>query len=273
MSRDWTPRELYAVEQDNIRNGRGSLWDFMKGATWHINGETFPLCSEETIVRRQEYPLLGRLCGAYDKLYSFLSQVNGGMELLARYEKELDTYIKTGQGDKDSALLRWFEGRLVAHYHYREPNDTLFMESVQEEVCRLARFDPSQGNCFWFALSEEKCISVWLAPDAYDGDQLQMHLEQRGEEGSMGPFCEVLSDYSFATADLSRSAICETLQEVYVYAGLAVHGESSLHALTDQVMSVFGLKKQALEDQIHNAAQRAGQTASAHELPDRAPAR
>lgn len=273
MSRDWTPRELYTVEESNIRNGRGSLWDYMKGATWHINGETFPLCSEETIARRQEYPLLGRLCGSYDRLYSFLSQVKGGMELLARYEKELDTYIKTGQGDKDSPLLRWFEGRLVSHFHYREPNDDLFMASVQDEVGKLYRFDPSQGNCFWFPLSADKCISVWLSPDAYDGDQLQMHLEQRAEDGSMGPFCEVLSDESFATADLSRSAICETLQEICEYAGLTAYNESSLYDLTDQVMAVFGLKKQALEDQIHNAAQRAGQTASGQETPDRDPAR
>lgn len=137
MSRDWTPRELYAVEQDNIRNGRGSLWDFMKGATWHINGENFPLYSEETLVRRQENPLLGRLYESYDDLYAFLSQVTGGMALLARYETELGTYICTGQGDKESAVIRWFDGRLDEHFYYREHNDALLMDYIQNEAGKL----------------------------------------------------------------------------------------------------------------------------------------
>ena len=271
MSRDWTPRELYAVEEDNIRNGRGSLWDFMKGATWHINGEVFPFCSEETLSRRQEYPLLGRLYESYDELYDFLSQVNGGMDLLARHEKELDTYIKTGQGDKDSALIQWFEGRLDKNFYYRENNDALLMASIQDEAGKLSRFDPSQGNCFWFALSEDKCISVWLAPDAHDGDQLQMHLEQRAEDRSMGAFCEVLSDESYATADLSYGAICQTLQKIFEDAGLSVHAENVLHGLTAQIMSVFGLKKQALEDQIRNASDRSGHVAPSQEPFSRDP--
>lgn len=136
MSRDWTPREMYAVEESAIRNGRGSLWDFMKGATWHINGETFPLCTEEQLSRRQEYPLLGRLYEGYDELYAFLSQVPDGLSLLARHEAELDTFIRTGKGDKDSPVLRWFEGELDECFYYREHNDALLMEFIKDEAAR-----------------------------------------------------------------------------------------------------------------------------------------
>lgn len=137
MSRDWTPRELYTVEQHNIRNGRGDLWDFMKGATWHINGESFALCTEQQISQRQKYPLLGRLYEGYDKLYAFLSQIPDGLSLLARHESELDAYIRTGEGDRESPLLRWFDGELDEHFYYREANDALLMEFIKDEAAHL----------------------------------------------------------------------------------------------------------------------------------------
>lgn len=138
MSRDWTPREMYEVEQYNIRNGHGSLWDFMNAA-WVINGERFPLCTEENLTRRQEYPLMGRLYERYDELYAFLSGIEGGMALLSRYEDELRLYIETGDGDKTSALLRWFEGTLDEGFYYRERNDELLMEFIQNEAKNLPR--------------------------------------------------------------------------------------------------------------------------------------
>lgn len=138
MSRDWTPRETYEVEKINIREGRGSLWDFMKNTAWVINDERVPLCTEEQISRRQEYPLLGRLFESYDKLYETLSAVDRGMEILADHEAALKSYIETGKGDTQSPLLRWFEGTLDEGFYYRERNDELLMDYFSDELKRLA---------------------------------------------------------------------------------------------------------------------------------------
>lgn len=252
MSRDWTPEESYLVEQQNIKNGRGSWWDLMETATWHINGQSWPMHSKESIENRKKFPLLGRLYNDYDKLYAFLTQVSGGPELLSKLENELDGYIKTGLWDDKSYLLRWFTGTLDEHFYYSTRNDELFMESVKNEIGRQYRCDPTSGRCFWFALSEDKCFSAWYAPDPHDGDQLQMKLEERAEDGSMGPHCELVFDESYGTDNLSFKAIQETLSDIYHDAGLGIPSETTLHEMTDRVMSVFSLKK-SLDDQIKGA--------------------
>lgn len=145
MSRDWTPREMYAVEQYNIRNGFGSWWDRMKNSVWVLpNGERIPLCTEENFARRQEYPLLGRLFKEYDKLYETLSSVEGGMDILARHEDTLRVYLETGKGDTSSALIKWFEGELDTGFYYRERNDELLMEFIQNEAKALPRLESPQ---------------------------------------------------------------------------------------------------------------------------------
>lgn len=253
MSRDFTPKELYLFEQHVLKNKGVSLLDTMKGTTFTHNGETTRLYSDESIANREKFPFIGRLFNRFDSLYSFLSHVDGGLDLLAQKEAELTAYIETGKGDKTSSVLQWFEGELDSHFHYSTINDERFLSSIHDEVGKLYRFDPKQDHCFWFPLSEEKCISVWYAPDKYDGDQLQMKLEQRGEDGSMGPHCEVLIDESYATANLSEKAILQTLREIYEDAGLDSIADSASIVLTDNIMSVFALKKPALDAQIQAA--------------------
>lgn len=137
MSRDLTPRELYFLEQMQIENGLGSLWDFMKNTTWHIGGESWPLVTEDRLSQRQQFPLLGRLFNEYDRTYSYLSSRKGGLELLGDLDKQLDHYIQTGEGEKDSPLIKWFEGSLDEHFYYGERNDSLFFEFIQENAKRL----------------------------------------------------------------------------------------------------------------------------------------
>ncbi len=122
--------------------------------------------------------------------------------------------------------------------------------NTEEDVSAMLR---TNGNCVWFPLSEDKCISVWYAPDKYDGDQLQMKLEQRAEDGSMGAFCEIIIDESYATANLSFESIKATLHEVFADAGLENTPDFDRNKLTETVMSAFGLKKRALSDQILSA--------------------
>lgn len=256
MSRDFTPEELYLVEQHNIESGIGSLWDFMANSSVILNGESHPLCTPDTLVQRQQYPLLGRLYNQYDKVYALLSQIKGGMEILDRYNKELDVFIQTGKGESHSPVIRWFRGELDPAFHYSTRNDNALFDILQDEAGKLLRADPSQNNCFWFALNEDKCVSVWLYPDDKEGDQLLMKLEQRSEDGSMGPHCAVLIDESYGSGDLSRDGIQECLEDIYWDAGLGKMPKDIANSMTDQVMSVFGLCKRPLDAQIQYANDR-----------------
>lgn len=141
MGRDLTPREMYLMEQQIIAGGLGSLWDFMEHLTVTYDGVTGPRYSPDDIAKRKQNPLLGRLFEPYDKLYSFLSQVPGGLDLLKRYEKELNDYIKAGQGDPNSPRIQWYEGKLDPNFYYRENNNALFLASVQDEAHSLYHFE------------------------------------------------------------------------------------------------------------------------------------
>lgn len=262
MSRDFTPEEAYLFEQANRKWGYTSILDSMERMTFTYNGITRPLYSKESMENRRKYPLLGSLYHPFDKLYSFLSQVSGGTELLQQHENALKEYIETGRGDKDSFLIKWYEGKLDTNFHYSNRNDAMFFACVQDEVGKLYRFDPAQGRCFWFPISQDKCFSAWYAPDAHDGDQLQMKLEKRAEDGSMGSHCELIYDESYATANLSQKAVYETVLEICEDAGLDVAAETVARDITEKVMSVFGLKKQDLEAQILAAKNRADATDS-----------
>lgn len=94
-------------------------------------------------------------------------------------------------------------------------------------------------HVFWVPLNEELCFSVWYAPDKYDGDQFQMHLEARAEDGSMGNFCEVLSSESYATADTSFTALCDTVCEICKDAGINTYGPAASERVEDLAVRVF----------------------------------
>lgn len=107
--------------------------------------------------------------------------------------------------------------------------------------------DP-QEKCYWFALSEGKCISVWYTPDEYDGDHFSMKLEERGEDGYMGPACELISDESYWTANTSYLSLCETLHEVCDDAELngTANNAAFISALSKQILHAYGFDAQHL---------------------------
>lgn len=113
--------------------------------------------------------------------------------------------------------------------------------------CINAHIAELEDKVKWFRLSEDKCISVWYSPDRYDGDQFQMHLEEIGEDGIMGPGCEVLSSDSYATADISFKALFETLSEICddaeVYDNEAVGSNSDIVAhVAQEIFDAFGME-------------------------------
>lgn len=141
MSRDWTPREHYEVEQHFLNKKLSSQWDVMKNAQWVINGNSQRMYSDEEIALRQEYPIFGKFLENFPVLYEKLSKYENGLEFLSRKNAELSAYIETGEGDRDSYLVKWFEGKLDRNFHYRERNNQLFVESMITEVKSLVLFE------------------------------------------------------------------------------------------------------------------------------------
>ena len=154
MGRDWTPRETYLVEQHDLetKTGIGSIWDFMASATWVIDGKSISLHSAEEVALRKQYPVLGKFLESFNDLYSKLSQFEGGLELLKQKDDELASYIETGNGDKNSYLVKWFEGELDEHFYYRERNDELFVSAICKEAIE-------KGLNNWI-ITDPDCVQV-----------------------------------------------------------------------------------------------------------------
>jgi len=119
------------------------------------------------------------------------------------------------------------------------------------EKCIKSHIAEIEGKVKWFSLSEDKCISVWYSPDKYDGDQFQMHVEEKGEDGTMGPGCEIISSDSYATADISFKALCETLSEICDDADVLVDDESAhpnlVAKIAENIFNEFGMENDTKE--------------------------
>lgn len=134
---------------------------------------------------------------------------------------EVEDYLKNNPeiGDHDLERVRAFPVLVnkIAEQVIQDRIDHEYTDQIYEaaENCIEDHITEIEDKIKWFAVSDSYCVSVWYAPDKYDGDQFQMHLELIGGDGRMGPGCEVVSSDSYATADVSVEALCETLNEVY----------------------------------------------------------
>lgn len=144
MGRDWTPRESYENEQLNIAEGRGDKWYFLEHLEFHwADGPKERVCPDEELALRKQFPMLGKLMsntGEFNflSLYEMLAEIPGGVDLLHTKDLELAMYIEKGVGDRNSALIKWFEGELDSNFYYSEHNDFLFGESILTEAMLLA---------------------------------------------------------------------------------------------------------------------------------------
>lgn len=134
MSRDFTPREAYAVEQNNIKQGMGDYWSFMRGLVVNYNGHSQRAFTDEEIALRQQFPIIGKLLNNFYGLYNRLLEIDGGIELLHRKDEELASYVETLKGDVNSPLIKWFNGELDERFYYCERNNELFCENVLLEA-------------------------------------------------------------------------------------------------------------------------------------------
>ena len=100
----------------------------------HYNGEEWPLCTPEELEVRKQYPHLGKLLQNFQELYDALARLEGGLDLLRKKDEELFLYIEKGEGDRDSYLIKWFEGELDPCFHYAEYNHKLFCDELIAEA-------------------------------------------------------------------------------------------------------------------------------------------
>lgn len=204
MGRDLTPRELYATEQWNVQNGRHDLWGLMKSTVITYNGVSQKLHSDEEIALRKGFPFLGKLLNKFADLYTKLSEIEGGVDLLHRKDEELRVYIETGKGDENSALLKWFNGELDPNFHYSDYNETLLLtyllveaQLLRENVSICVYKDTLDGY-----LDEDDNLTYITVPTKWLVDKLK-------EEG-IDDIYEWFGDYTADDTDnISRQAFAE----------------------------------------------------------------
>ena len=128
-------------------------------------------------------------------------------------------------------------------------NNTISEAVMDYEEHVVPNFVKLPEDCYWFDLNEEKCISIWFAPDEYQGDQFQMQLEKKDVDGSSGGLNEVISDESYGTRNLSFEALCETLHEVCEDAGLTAdeNVDEIVKELGRKIFDNYGLEVPGLE--------------------------
>lgn len=153
MSRDWAPFEYYLSEQRQIKQGYGSFWDMVKSLEIHVDGkEPEQLFSDEEIALRRKFPFIGRfLFDDFPKLYSQLSKIEDGIDILHAKDLELATFLEASKVsesgpthfvlkvddicvDMDSYLMKWFAGKLDENFYYSERNNQLFIEEMVKEA-------------------------------------------------------------------------------------------------------------------------------------------
>jgi len=161
MSRDLTPREMYLIEQENIKKTGESLFYFMRNLTLHYNGESSPLHSEEEMSLREQYPALGKYYDKFHTLHRVLSKIEGGLDFLRQKDDELSDYIKTSSGDLDGYLIQWFEGKLDKNFYYSERNDTLFYEHMRDEALERSHGEHQLNTQIEYLYRDADNYKVW----------------------------------------------------------------------------------------------------------------
>lgn len=205
MSRDLTPKEMYLLEQQNIRDGHGSLWDFMEKMNFldTRTGVTSPLHSKEELDLRREFPVLGRLYNRFAELHDRLSEFEGGLQFLQEKDAQLGEFIETGKGDRGSYLVKWFEGTLDEGFHYSERNDVLLLQKMCDEA-RLTM-------CNWI-VTDPDCLQVRRQVGYEDRGIFQlMQVNFFGEEKLGDSTIYQLASAEIDLADYSQEEIIHTL--------------------------------------------------------------
>lgn len=147
MGKDFTPKQtlesLRFFCQQRLSNPSAptteDIFSFFGGFKVTDENGDRPFFSEEELRQRKEFPYLGILVDDFPKLYASLSAIPEGLTYLAEQEAQLKECIEEGKGDKDSLLIRWYEGNLDPAFYYSEHNEDLLLGHMLETAkCRAA---------------------------------------------------------------------------------------------------------------------------------------
>lgn len=132
MSRDWTPRELYAVDEylnNRLRNG---------AITWNIGGEDVRL---DNHIAKDRYPELSFLLNGFASLYKSIADNENAKSFLDAVEGVL-VKLEAGMGKGDNAseeipegfeaVREWFQGE--PSFYYSERNNEMFTAWLNEQM-------------------------------------------------------------------------------------------------------------------------------------------
>lgn len=186
MSRDWTPAEHYFVEQHHIKNGHGSLWDFLDNLKFvDANGTEEVVNPPEEMAIRRQFPMLGRLL--MDEFIYFLNKlltIDGGIEFLHKKDEELGKLIasveaKSQDYDKESYLYKWFVGKLAERFYYGERNNYMFCEMMVCDAQSAVFFEDIKKQ-----IENKESETSYGEPQAWigldNGRSIEVVLEQEG---------------------------------------------------------------------------------------------
>lgn len=142
MSKDWTPRELWAVN-GFWKNTYGHGFSDMKITFTDIQtGQEAPLMSPEETKFKKRYPIFGLL---YEPLYDLYEETDREyipslLDAFAKVETLLQT-ITNGEWQRDTQhtqfeenIKLWFDGKLDTCFYYREGNDDLLAQAIREHI-------------------------------------------------------------------------------------------------------------------------------------------
>ena len=140
MSRDFTPLELYLVNEDRKKQGFESFED-LKIEYVTPNGEKYPLETDEFTHYKKQYKNLGFL------------YVDGMRKLVDKYGVNNDTLNNTFHniekdltdvisciGNKNSdkqlnkTVEKWFLGKLDESFYYSDQNNQLFGDYIENQM-------------------------------------------------------------------------------------------------------------------------------------------
>ena len=207
MSRDWTPRELYMVEQRDLKNGGLSIFESMRSTTVTFDGKTWPRYSEEEMAVREQLrdlssPLTAKKAAdfvrenpalAYE-IFKLIDRENQRDNIVSRIDGHCDVDIDKFTDAEINSITSRFDKILSNNDSYWESYwlsaDAAIYEVLQE------KFKDGHSNASgapWYSSIDElvetaveniKGIGAWAGSGFYelqnfeiDGERMELVIE------------------------------------------------------------------------------------------------
>lgn len=139
MSRDWTPIELYCVNEERKKQGLGSFEDI--SITYVINGEEIPSETDEFKEYKKQYKNLAFLYGdGMKKLVRKYGYKNNFLNnAFRKVENDLTDVISCVGNNQvkknlNPIVKNWFLGKLDSGFYYNTENNRLFDEYIENQM-------------------------------------------------------------------------------------------------------------------------------------------